>query len=713
MDSKQFHRRAWALLLLFSIIMGCMGLALYDAQMVQGADYAARSQRKVATVETVGAARGEILDRYGRVLVSNEVVYQVTLDTSLMKENRNTIIADLLSICRDAGVVWSDSLPIATEAPFSFTAQQPYYTTSADEEGNPTQTLTRLGNLAVAMKWLSGDPTDPEKGANVSLPPADQLLNLMCVSFELASPVKSADGTVTGYDYNTESQQEARAIAGVLYELTLRSKSIYQIPYVFAEDVDIAFISKVKERSLTGVNIDATTVRQYHTSYAAHLLGRVGLMSEAEWAKYQELGYGLDETVGKEGVEQAFEAYLRGTSGTRTVERNPDGKVVSAEWQVEPEPGDHVILTLDRDLQIKVEDALAGGIPNLASNETEGASCVVIDINSGEILAAASYPTYHLETYSADYAQNVSNPLKPLFNRAFQGTYAPGSTFKMVTAIAGLEEGAITPTETIRDEGVYKKYKDYQPMCWIYRQYRTTHGPQNVTQAIKNSCNYFFYEVGFRLGIDKLGQYAKMFGLGEQTGVELPDSAGVMAGKKYTESLDLNWNEGSTLAVAIGQESSQFTPLQLANYIATLVNGGTHYSAHLLKAVKSNDYSEVVYTKESEVVDTIEIADVNLDAVKRGMLELTTSGSVATYFRNLDVSVGAKTGSAQVTGNNESNAVFVCFAPYDNPQIALALVVERGGGGTDLGAIAAEILEYYFSSQEIREEITVENTLIR
>ena len=514
---------------------------------------------------------------------------------------------------------------------------------------------------------------------------------------------------------------DARAIAGLLYELYLRSREVTWTPYVFAEGVDIDFISRVKELSLPGVVIEPTTVRQYHTQYAAHILGRVGLMNRSEVEYYTSLDedgdgkpdYEMDDTVGKEGVEKAFESFLRGTPGIRAVDRNTSGKILSESWITEPKPGDNIVLTIDIDLQKKVEDTLASSLPNLVSEEVEGAACVVLDVNSFDVLASASYPTFDLANYSRDWEKNSTDPLTPLVNRALTGTYAPGSTFKMVTAIGALEEGIITPDSQIRDLGRYTYYPGTPPQCWYYRQYGKYHGLINVSEAIEVSCNYFFYDVGRRLGIDLLVDYATRFGLGQKTGIELEESSGVMAGPEYTESMGGTWYEGSVLSVAIGQESSQFTPIQLASYISTLVNGGTRKSTHLLKEIKSSDYSQIVETYEPEVLSTIEIQDKNLEAVKAGMLALTTDGSVRRYFQDLPVQVGAKTGSAQVSAQTESNAVFVCFAPYDDPEIALAMVVEHGGSGSELGAMAADILSYYFSTKGSMDEIPMENTLIR
>ena len=701
MEKKQFHRRGLGMLLLLAVILFGLGSSLYDAQMIHGAEYLARSQNSIAETQTVEAARGDILDRYGRVLVSNRVTYQVALNTDAMEKNRNDILLALIRIARDAGVEWEDTLPITAQPPFRYTTDTPFQYPTTDEEGSPTTSLTRLGRLAVKMKWIDDPTADGAQGA--PLPTAEELLEKMRESFQLE--LEGAD---------------MRAVAGVLYELYYRSMVNSWPPYVFAEGVDIDFISKVKEQGLSGVEIEAATVRTYNTEYAAHLLGRVGAIEN--WDAYKDLDldgdgtpdYEMDDTVGKEGAELAFESYLRGTAGVREVERNTSGKVVSEKWTTAPQPGDNVVLTIDIDLQKQVEDILSQAIPQLASEDTEGAACVVMDVNRAEVLASASYPSYHLATHSADLADNSADPLKPFLNRAFQGVYAPGSTFKMVTAVAGLESGIIEPDTEIMDTGVYTYYQDDGPQCWYWRQYRRKHGLVNVSEALEVSCNVFFFDVGRRVGIQGLQEFAAKFGLGEPTGIELYEETGVMAGPEYTQSMGQTWYEGSTLSVAIGQESSQFTPLQLANYIATLVNGGTRYSAHLLKEVKSSDFSQVLYTYEPEVLDSIDIQPENLDAVKAGMLALTTGkGSLARYFQDLPVQVGAKTGSAQVNAETESNAVFVCFAPYDDPQIAISLVVEKGGSGSTLASIAADILRYYFSAEESREETLTENTLIR
>ncbi len=703
MEEQRLIYRTRVLLVLFAVVLLVFISTLYQLQIVEGPEYAARATRKIARTETVEAARGKILDRYGRVLVYNELSYQVTLNTGLMgdDESINATLLTLLELCRAHGVEWNEgSFPITKEAPYrtalmdatdtTRTRFQRLLKTMKWEDENITKLLTQL-EVGSAPLWEGPEPT------------AGYLMEQMRKNFKV-DPMVHDD--------------EARDLLAVRYEILLRQKDIVRVAYLFSEGVEIGFITAVKEAGLPGVLIEPTTVRRYATPYAAHLLGRVGSIPDTEWETYKAMGYQMDETVGKDGIEKAFEEYLRGTAGVRAVETTPTGKVVSESWlldsegnELAPQPGYHITSTLDIRLQEAVERALADHISTM--EQAEGGAAVVMDVNSGGILAAASYPTFDLASYSENFVQLRDDPMKPLYNRAFMGLYAPGSTFKMVTAIGGLEEGIITPKTIIRDTGKYLYYKDYQPRCWIYRQGGGTHGNQNVTQAITNSCNVFFYDVGRRLGIEKLGQYARLFGLGESTGVELPEYTGVVAGREYTESIGGVWNEGSTLPAAIGQENNQFTPLQLANYIATLANGGRHYSAHLLDSVKSADFSTVLYQREPELIDAINIAPENLTAVKNGMLELTETGSTARYFEDLDVKVGAKTGSAQVTGASTSNAIFVAFAPFDDPQVALAIAVEKGEAGGKLAAIAADILTYYFHAEETLEAPAPENTLIR
>ena len=339
-----------------------------------------------------------------------------------------------------------------------------------------------------------------------------------------------------------------------------------------------------------------------------------------------------------------------------------------------------------------------------------GAAAVVMKVGSGEVLASASYPTYDLSKFSEEYGALLADERLPMFNRAMDGTYAPGSTFKMCTAVAALETGIITTDTIIRDRGVYTYYKDPQPRCWVWSN-GYTHGRINVTQAITDSCNYFFYEVGRLTGQDAINEYATMFGLGQNSGIEIGDSAGALASEEYAESRDLEWSAGQTLTAAIGQSYNLFTPLQLANYTATLVGDGEYYTPHLLKSVKSYDNERLIYVYDEDAERVVEMSEETKAAVTEGMHKLTT-GSLGGVFSDCVVSAGAKTGSAQV-GTDIANGVFVCYAPYEDPEIAVAIVIEKGGAGAALASTAVEILNAYFSDAISGGNIISENTLLK
>ena len=659
---------------------------LYDLQIVQGADFLARSTRKIPEVQTVSAARGAILDRYGRPLVSNRLSYNVVLNTARMgdTESKNQILLRLTQLCQAEGLTWSDTLPISKTSPFYYTEntanasstagvrfQRYVENRSASKSSEAAAALREITTARDMMGWFRNHYSIPEE----------------------------------------MSDTDARTLVGVLYELELRSRFITQMAYTFAEDVTHDFIAKAKEEQLPGVTMQATTTRVFHTEYAAHLLGRVAPLDERDVNYFLELGYPLDAIVGKDGVELAFEQELRGTPGVREIETNQAGKIVSETYRTEPEPGSNIFLTLDINLQGATERILAEHMPNFP--EGQGAAAVIIDVNDGGVLASASYPTYNLQTFSRDYNQLAADPLSPMLNRAFTGYYAPGSTFKPVVAVAALDTGLITETTKVLCTGRYTYYRDSQPMCWIYRQYRGTHGAETVSQAITDSCNIFFYDTGRRLGIDTIVEYATMFGLGQPTGIELFEKIGAVASPAYSESRGQKWYEGNTMYAAVGQENNQFTPLQIANYIATLANGGSHYSVHLLDTVKSNDFRTVEYHHEANLLDQLTLADSAMRAVHKGMLDAIVSGSPSKYFANLGVQAAGKTGSAQIAADKEANAVFVAFAPYDKPEIALCVVVEQGGSGSEVGAIVADIFDYYFTVSRSGDLPQGENTLLR
>lgn len=685
-EGHRMRVRSTLLMVFFACLLLGFFSILYRLQVVEGSQWRSSANYNITQSETVNGVRGEILDRYGRVLVSNQLGYSVELDTSLMGENTNEILSQLLALCQKEGVTWTDNLPISKEAPWTYTKEENLFAYVSEGEDGKTQTLpTQLGKLAEEYKWVKSAAT-----ADLT---AQELLERMCETFSVKTD---------------ELTPQVRALLGVLYEVALRQKQITYNTYTFATNVSISFITQVKELGLPGVSIVSSTSRVYNTTSAAHVLGRVGLISAEEWPTYQAQNYPMNAYVGKDGAELAFESYLHGSSGTRLLETDENGAVISQQWQQEPQPGNHVVLTLDSALQAHTEQLLADFVQKL--DTPAGAAAVMLDM-SGGVLALASYPTYNLSTYSQDYNQLLSDPAKPLLNRATQGVYAPGSIFKMVTAVGGLTEGLISPSSTTYCSGIYTYYPDYHPVCWIRTSTGGSHGSENVSEAIKDSCNIFFYDLGRRLGINKLVEYATAFGLGDYTGIELPESKGTVAGPETAEKLGGVWYAGQTLSAAIGQSDNQFTPIQLANYVATLVNGGNRYETHLLKEVKSSDYTQVVYEYQPQLKATIDIDSEDLAAVKQGMYDLSQTASMARYFADLPVTVGCKTGTAEVSGS-DATATFVCFAPYDNPQVALCLVAEKGSAGGNLAALAASMLREYFAAEDTLAVTDQENTLL-
>ena len=667
-------RRVIALLVFFGAFLLLFAVVLYDAQILHGGENRAKSISSNAASETVTASRGIITDRNGKVLVSNRLAYTLVFDRSGFDDDAalNAAILRLVQLCEETGTGWNDTLPIGRVGNFL------RYSNARSETFDKFIEKNDLTSGASGRQLLS------------------ELRELYHVDESL-------------------SEREARLIVGVRYELHSRDS------YTFAEDVSTEVLSLITDGRYEGVTIRTASARVYNTALAAHILGTIGPIWQEEWSSnedtgyvgYADKGYSMNNLVGKDGVEKAFESYLRGTDGRRLITTDETGKITGELYTREPQPGGTVALTLDIDLQADVEAALAetiSGMIDKDSNERGGAAAVV-SVGTGEVLALASYPTYDLSTFNEDYDELVNDQRLPMFNRATQGIYAPGSTFKMVTAVAALESGIITPSSIIQDRGIYTYYKDPQPMCWIYSQTGSTHGRINVSQAITDSCNYFFYEVGRLTGIRTLDSYASQFGLGQSTGIEIGDSSGVLASPEWAESHDQEWTDGQTITAAIGQSYNLFTPLQLANYVATLVGGGDHYQAHLLKNVKAYDNSRLLYMYDDNPINIVEMSDTTLSAVTRGMHELTVSGSVAYAFENCVVSAGAKTGSAQV-GTDIANGVFVAYAPYEKPEIAVAIVIEKGGSGAALANTAVEIINSWFSRAQDGTAIG-ENTLLK
>lgn len=543
------RRRVYVLLGFFCAFLVLFFAVLYDAQVVHGSENRARSITSNTASETVTASRGIITDRNGKVLVSNRLAYTLVVDKSSFGKDEaalNDAIWQLIQLCQEQGVTWNDTLPMTT--------------------GSSPQ-LTSKSLTKSFREYLDGNKLPTDGGSAEVLAAMRKLYKV--------------DDSYTG--------AQARLIVGVRYELDGRSS------YTFAEDVSTELLGRITDGKYRGVTIKTAAARVYNTKLAAHILGTVGAIWQEEWRSdestgyvgYADKGYNMNDLVGKDGVEKAFEEYLHGNDGKRLITTDENGKITGELYTREPQPGGTVALTIDIDLQQVVEDTLASTIQGMIdkdSNERGGAAAV-IQVGTGEVLAMASYPTYDLETFNQDYDELVKDERLPMFNRATQGVYAPGSTFKLCTSVAALEEGIITPSTIIEDKGIYTYYVDPQPMCWIWRQAHTTHGRINVSQAIVDSCNYFYYEVGRLTGIKKLDEYATAFGLGQSTGIEIGDVSGVLASPEWAEAHDREWTDGQTITAAIGQSYNLFTPLQLANYVATLVSGGEHYEAHLLKNV--------------------------------------------------------------------------------------------------------------------------------
>lgn len=688
MKYKLFRFRSQVLLLLSVLATVGFLVLLYDAQIRNGIDIdASTAANTIVTQETVEAARGEITDRYGRVLVSNQTVYHALLDVGAMGDysGQVAVVRRLIEICQEQGIDWSDGeLPLEwTEQGWQYTTDTPFVTTK--EDGSTSE--TNFAQLCQTMEWPA-DAADPDRVA--------------------AAMLKT---------FGLEETEEDYEVLNVLYTCYLREKEIVWTTWYFAQDVDINFITVVKEENLSGVTIKAATERVYCTTYAAQLLGQVGLIAAEDWEdgeNYKARGYAMDAIVGQSGVEYAFEEYLRGTSGVAQKITDLDGNLLDESYTVMPVAGNNVALTLDIKLQEAAELALEQHTEEINGGEG-GSAAVVLDVRDGSVLAAANWPTYDPSTYREDYNELVTDTLKPLYNRAFLGTYAPGSTYKLVTATAALDTGLITCTDTIRCTG-WMQYLDTVFRCWIYRESGGNHGLETVSDAIRDSCNIFFYTVGSELGIETLTEYAQAYGLGLPTGIELSESTGVNAGPEYCEKIGTVWYPGNTLSAAIGQSDNQFTPLQICNYIATVVNGGHRYAAHLLKNVKSYDNTEMIEQYEAQELNEVPLSDENRSAILEGLAEVAQGSTVQAAFADLSeqgIQVGAKTGSAQVSGQVNANGLFVCFAPLDDPEVAVCVVVEKGGSGAATAVIAADILEYYFSDEAVLERVDAENQLLR
>lgn len=650
---------------------------LFWMQIIMGDTYALQAEQKQMRSVAVKAPRGEITDRFGKPLVTNKSGYCVQIQkTNLPNEEFNAMLLKIYDLITSHGEEVLQTFPVS-ENPLRFTFAEQY------GEGS-TEAAEAEEKWKNANNFESGQ-TAPE------------------VVEKLKKKYKISD------EYTGENLLK---IVSLRYEMDMRAFSV-STPFTIASDVGMELVTRFKEEQpeYPCVNITTEYVREYTGGkLAAHILGRVGTISPDEYAELKNKGYKMNDEVGKQGIEKEFETYLKGKDGYTSLVQTPNGFEPQADLGKDAVAGNYVVLTIDAKLQQALEDKLdetitqiraRGGNPSAKSGgDAYCGAAVAMNPKNGEVLAIASYPTFDLSRFNEDYQMLNSDKNKPMWNRAISGGYPPGSTYKMLTSIAALESGVITPQTIIKDEGVYKYYRDYQPGCWIWRKNGSTHGNQTVSDALANSCNYFYYETGRLMGIEKLDEYAKLFGFGEKTGIELASEEikGRLAGpedrKKYGGD---QWRDGDTLQAAIGQSDNFFTPIQIANYISTLVNGGTRYKPHLVKSVRSTSDGSVIYESQPEVSGTVSMKAENLQAVLSGMLGVTENGTASSAFKGYPLKVGGKTGSAQVAVGSD-NGVFVGFAPYDDPQLVVAVVVEHGNSGGDVVPIAKAVFDEYFNN---------------
>lgn len=692
MTSRKFFTRPVILNIIILVIFVAFLASLIKIQIFDKDEYTLSNIVSRDNVE-VDAARGEILDRNGNPLVTNRQGNSLVLNAAYFpsgKEQgkRNEIIYSLIKAFEQSGQVYIDTLPIIIDA---------------------------NGNYAFA----------PERESDIEWLKSSEMLNLN----SYATAENCMNALIERYKLQKYSKEDARKIASVCTQMKKEyfSKSY---PYTFAQDVSTELVAKVMENSdfYKGVEVVIEPYRIYTDgTLAPHIIGRVTSIPgdkykknkketedlikklEKKDASKQEIdevkrnAYKITDDYGEFGIENFAEQYLRGKRGVKTVSKDVNGKVTQ-EFTVEPKQGDTVILTIDKNLQMVAQQALKNRIDTLTvqTNLPAAASVVVIKVDTGEILACATYPSYDISTYKEDYPSLSKDPNVPLWNRALKSRYEPGSTFKPLVAIAALEKGVIDEHFTFNCPGYYDYYKDMRPF-----KCQGVHRRVDVVEAINKSCNTFFYETGRLLTIEKMNEYGSMFGLGQATGVELPEEPGILASKEYSESMGKKWNPGDTIQAAIGQSYNLFTPLQLANYVATIANGGTRYVPHFIKSIKSYDYKKTIIEKEPEVAVETGVSKKTFDLVKEGMLRVGTIGFCRTAFANLPVKVAAKTGTSEIVKVYDgkklegNNGFLISFAPYENPEIAVAVVVETADKGSLTAVVAADIYKYYFENKGV------------
>ncbi len=645
------------------------------------------SERYVA----LQAVRGEIYDTNGVKLVSNEYTHSLIYDYSAMAKTYSEQNEDIITI-----LSLLENTDYRTESQCPFKGVYPDITFDVE--------ILKKSIVKSRLARIIGDYSLEEDA-----PAAD-----------IAKAIAQKYSMLDSSGEPKYSPEEMTELIRVRYEMEAIRFSAVE-PYVFAEGIDLTVITAVRELALRGADVKVDYSRVYHyPGYASHILGRISRILAEDAEYYSALGYPMTAKVGISGCELAFEEYLHGVDGEMKIVEDAAGNIVSREVTKEPVSGKDIYLTIDIFLQIAAEEALADNIQRVVDKaaategDLDGEDCdagaiVVQSVNGGAILAMGSYPTFDISTFNQDFAELVNDPRSVYTNRALMGQYRPGSTAKIGTSVAALAEplyvdsALFTSSTKIETKGIYTYYEDYQPECWLYTDFKTSHGPINMSRAISVSCNYFYYEIGRLMGIDRLNKYFTLFGLGQPTGIELAENVGVLGNAAYKQTLnipisDRAWMPGDTLRTAIGVGYSEHTPLQISNYISMIVGGGTRYAVHLLKEVRSFS-CEVLYVNEPEVKAEVEISDVAYNSIIEGMQgALSSSADLRSSFGDFPAEIGAggKTGTAQTFSTASNNAVFVTFAPLKDPEIVVACVLERGAHGYNASWAAREVLDRYF-----------------
>ncbi len=657
----------------------------------------------------VQAVRGQIYDRNGVPLVTNAYTYSLTLDAAVLpSENsaRNEAILKALHMledCGEAAAFETYDYPFAGYYPnliYNEAAADPESTVRdtfldvVDTNGLRREAVLRLKE---EERLNTSEATERYRADPLACIPVERLVSYFIEEYGLDTTDQSGNALYGNADIDR--------LIRVLWGMEATGFSRVN-DYVMAVDISMDTITHELELGIPGIGFATSVERVYnYPGYASHILGQTGPIYAEEWEEYKELGYAMNAIVGKSGCEAAFEEYLRGKDGVEVIVEDENGRVVDSYMKTEAIAGQDVYLTIDIHLQIAAEEALAENIAYIRNTynreECRSGAIVALDPQSGEVLALASYPTYNLVTYNRDYNELAADEAKPLINRALSGLFAPGSTFKPGMVAAALTEGILTPTTKLECAGTYTYYDSYQPDCWIYNSSSAIkqHGHINAAEALRVSCNCYFYETGRLLGIDRMNAYCRQMGLGEATGIELGEKVGSLAGPNHRDATHgLEWQPTDTIAAAIGQSDNAFTPLQLGVYISTLVNGGDRYAAHLLLRARDLSTRTDTYTASPEILNTLPLSESHLATIRQGMVEVVTSSAqISRYMKNVPVSVAGKTGTAQTGGKAVDNGLFVCCAPAVNPEVVVVSVIEKAGGGSYSAMAAGDVLEAFYN----------------